>query len=489
MRAHHHGEPASLPGMADTMHATVHSLPSGQLTTTYPPLRPLLDEAVAQLVQESPVVLHELVEQYGSPLNLVWPHLLGDNARKLTDVLRRHGVRHEVFYGAKVNKSQAFIHAAVQAGIGVDVSSLHEAADALQAGADPGRLCATGPAKTRAFHELLIAQGALVSIDSRQELQDLEDCLRPGPPSRPARVLLRYRPVASGSSRFGIGPQELQDCLQRLAERQGTVAFEGFHFHLGGYEVGPRVQAIRELLPWVREARRAGLAPRMLDIGGGLPIRYVDAAAYASFLAAQDGGHYRHGKVPASFYPYGGPMDASTWLAHLLASPCADGLDVAACLRGADLTLAIEPGRSLVDQAAISVFRVTRTKPLAPGRCVVLVEGSSFSACETWFSSEFLVDPLHVPAACPQPQGAPPATCHAYIAGHSCLDDDVLTHRWIHFARTPQRGDLLVYANTAGYQMDMLENEFHRHPMPRRIAVTRTAAGGMAFSPDDNRTE
>jgi diaminopimelate decarboxylase len=227
----------------------------------------------------------------------------------------------------------------------------------------------------------------------------------------------------------------------------------------------------------------------MLDIGGGLPIRYVDAAAYASFLAAQDGGHYRHGKVPASFYPYGGPMDASTWLAHLLASPCADGLDVAACLRGADLTLAIEPGRSLVDQAAISVFRVTRTKPLAPGRCVVLVEGSSFSACETWFSSEFLVDPLHVPAACPQPQGAPPATCHAYIAGHSCLDDDVLTHRWIHFARTPQRGDLLVYANTAGYQMDLLENEFHRHPMPRRIAVTRTAAGGMAFSPDDNRTE
>ena len=98
MRAHHHGEPASLPGMADTVHATVHSLPSGQLTTTYPPLRPLLDEAVAQLVQESPVVLHELVEQYGSPLNLVWPHLLGDNARKLTDVLRRHGVRHEFFY-------------------------------------------------------------------------------------------------------------------------------------------------------------------------------------------------------------------------------------------------------------------------------------------------------------------------------------------------------------------------------------------------------
>ena len=214
MRAHHHGEPASLPGMADTVHATVHSLPSGQLTSTYPPLPPLLDDAVAQLVQESPVVLHELVEQYGSPLNLVWPHLLGDNARKLTAVLRRHGVRHEVFYGAKVNKSQAFIHAAVQAGIGVDVSSLHEAADALKAGADPARLCATGPAKTRAFHELLIAQSALVSIDSRQELQDLEDCLRPGPPSRRAtrrrctsRPLSGTRPRHPARSGIGATPR------------------------------------------------------------------------------------------------------------------------------------------------------------------------------------------------------------------------------------------------------------------------------------------
>jgi diaminopimelate decarboxylase len=233
MRAHHHGEPASLPGMTDTVHA-VHSLPSGQLTTTYPPLTPLLDEAVAQLVQESPVVLHALVERYGSPLNLVWPHLLANNARKLTETLRRNGVRHEVFYGAKVNKSHAFIHAAVQAGVGVDVSSFHEATDALNAGADPARLCATGPAKTRVFHELLVAQGALISIDSRQELHDLEDCLNSRPPSSPARVLLRYRPVASGSSRFGMGPPELQDCLHWLAGHRGTINFEGFHFHLGG---------------------------------------------------------------------------------------------------------------------------------------------------------------------------------------------------------------------------------------------------------------
>ncbi len=30
---------------------------------------------------------------------------------------------------------------------------------------------------------------------------------------------------------------------------------------------------------------------------------------------------------------------------------------------------------------------------------MVFVEGSSFSACETWFASEFLVDPILLPAA------------------------------------------------------------------------------------------
>jgi diaminopimelate decarboxylase len=73
----------------------------------------------------------------------------------------------------------------------------------------------------------------------------------------------------------------------------------------------------------------------------------------------------------------------------------------------------------------------------------------------------------------------------SWIAGHSCLDEDVITNRWLRFASTPRAGDLLVYANTAGYQMDLLENEFHRHPMPRRVCVKYGVDGGMTISPDD----
>lgn len=470
------------------------------------PLKPMLDATIARLVEASPDLLVQLVERYGSPLHLVWPQNLVRNVEAFRAVLNAHGLRHQIFYGAKVNKSQALVCAAVKAGAGVDVSSIHEWRDAISAGADPQHLCATGPAKTRDFHAELIAGNALISIDSSEELQNLKACLRESGNSQEARktqkarILLRFRPSLSRTSRFGMGADELLRCLRQLSQDSAQLAFEGFHFHLGGYAHETRAQALRELIPHVETARALGLQPKTIDIGGGMPIRYVDSDDYEAFLRAQHSSHYRNARVPEAFYPYGGRLDAFQWLNRFLESPSGHkDLSIAACFKAEDIALAIEPGRSLADQAAISVFRVTRVKPLAEGH-VIFVEGSSFSACETWFSSEFLQDPILVPAS-----NAPTASTtasteeaggaglssvfRAYIAGHSCLDDDVLTNRLIGFDRVPRAGDLLVYGNTGGYQMDLLENEFHRHPMPRRVAVHCNAAGGFDFSPDDPREQ
>jgi len=478
------------------------------------PLKPMLDAAIARLVEESPDLLAQMVARFGSPLHLVWPQNLERNVESFRAVLNAHGLRHLIFYGAKVNKSQALVRAAVEAGAGVDVSSIHEWRDAISAGADPQHVCATGPAKTRDFHAELIASNALISIDSSEELQNLKACLRESGHSQKAhktqkaRILLRFRPSLSRTSRFGMGADELLRCLRQLSQDSAQLAFEGFHFHLGGYAHETRAQALRELIPHVEAAWALGLQPMIIDIGGGMPIRYVDSDDYEAFLRTQHGSHYRNARVPEAFYPYGGRLDAFQWLNRFLESSSGHkDLSIAAYFRAEGIALAIEPGRSLADQAAISVFRVTRVKALAEGH-VVFVEGSSFSACETWFSSEFLQDPILVRAstastAPTELTGATattasteeaggvglPSIFRAYIAGHSCLDDDVLTNRLIGFDRVPRAGDLLVYGNTGGYQMDLLENEFHRHPMPRRIAVHCNAAGGFDVSPDDPREQ
>ena len=447
-------------------------------------LRPILGPESDRLIESRDTLL-ALAQTYGSPLHIVFPEVLKRNVEAFRAVLRRHEIDHEILYGAKVNKSLSLVRAAVEANIGVDVSSLYEMRDALRAGIDPTRLCATGPAKTRVFHMALVANHALVSVDSVEELRDLEAVAREIGPDRPVRVLLRYRPHVAASHRFGMTDDELLLCLDRIAHMPGVFLFEGFHFHLSGYRHESRAAAVRELVPFVDAARAMGLAPRFIDIGGGMPVQYVEHAHYEAFLHAHDDRHYRNGKRPASFYPYGGAIGADQWLDRFLTSPCGDGKSIAAYLNANALTLAIEPGRSLADQTALSVFRIARVKSMAANEAVIFVEGSSFSACETWFGSEFLVDPLLVPAR--REPGVDAAATRCWIAGHSCLDEDVITNRWLSFARAPRAGDLLVYANTAGYQMDLLENEFHRHPMPRRVSVTYDAAGGMTISPDDRR--
>lgn len=442
-----------------------------------PPLTPLLDPLVERVIRDTPECLHALVARHGSPLNIVWPHTVAGNVARMRCALSAECVDHAIFYGAKANKSQALIKAAVAAGVGVDVSSAAEFEDAVRAGAGAARICATGPAKTAPFLRQLAEAGALVAVDSLEELDDLVALL--GPAGR-ARVLLRYRPRSAGRTRFGMAADTVLEGLRRVARAGARVAFEGFHLHLSGYDYESRAVAIAEVAALVEAAAGLGLPARLIDIGGGLPVRYVAPEAYAHYLAEQGPEHYGTGRVPGGFYPYGSALTAADWIAGLLRAPCR-GTTVAGYLRSAGLQLALEPGRSLVDQAAISLFRVIRTKPIGDGTAIVFVEGSSFSACETWFASEFLVDPILLPAGAKRPDAAP---LRASIAGHSCLDGDVVSHRLLAFDSAPQAGDLLIYANTAGYQMDLLENEFHRHPMPARLVAGPSPDGAFIFVRD-----
>lgn len=443
-------------------------------------LKPLIDLVIATLINHFPSILSDLVKQHGSPLNLVWPHAFELNTKALQTVLKQHNVRHAIFYGAKANKSQSMLGAAANSGIGVDVSSIHELEAALRAGTPAAKICATGPAKTSVFHQALISAGSLICVDSLEEFDHLQTMIESLRHFAKARVLLRYRPESCQKSRFGMGFEDVLECLQRLTRQPETFHFEGFHFHLGGYGFESRVQAFREVTGFIEAAREMGLDPRMIDIGGGLPVRYVEPQAYRRFLQNDNKpDHYYNHVVPDSYYPYGSELTAPQWLTLFLEADHSPGLSIANYLNIQKITLALEPGRSLVDQAAISLFRVTRTKKLADNKVVIFVEGSSFSACETWFSSEYLVDPILIST-----NELPPTPTQAYIAGHSCLDDDVITHRLINFGTTPHAGDLLIYVNTAGYQMDLLENEFHRHPLPRRLMATCCTEGNYAFSPD-----
>ncbi|WP_336215585.1 hypothetical protein [Nonomuraea sp. LPB2021202275-12-8] len=65
--------------------------------------------------------------------------------------------------------------------------------------------------------------------------------------------------------------------------------------------------------------------------------------------------------------------------------------------------------------------------------------------------------------------GGPFESC---VGGASCLEPDMLTWRRIALPGRPGAGDLLVYPNTAGYQMDSNESRFHELPLPPKVVIT-----------------
>lgn len=61
----------------------------------------------------------------------------------------------------------------------------------------------------------------------------------------------------------------------------------------------------------------------------------------------------------------------------------------------------------------------------------------------------------------------------ASVAGNLCLEQDMITWRKIKFDTIPEKGDLLIYYNTAGYQMDSNESEFHKIPLVKKYVVKK----------------
>lgn len=431
-------------------------------------LTPLLNDEIRAFIYTTPEKLTAYVKKYGSPLNLIWPENLHNNLTALRTALQQLH-RHLIFYAVKVNKSQALLESAAKSGSGADVSSLYEMRAARKSGIPYSKICASGPSKTSIFLTDLITHDACISIDSTEEFEEIKALIAHIQPAHQVRVLLRYRPSFLPISRFGMKSEDLSLCLDKLASLKKQCHFLGFHFHLSGYDCKTRIEAIRELHPMITRAQSLGIKAQIMNIGGGLPVQYVDQHKYQAYLKEHSPADYDHKKPPLSFYPYGGELNGAQWLSRLLLHSYKADFSLADYFNQQKLTLALEPGRSLVDQCAITVFRVTRVKLLSRDRWVIFVEGSSFSACETWFSSEFLVDPVLIAE-----QAGPHRTClscQAFIAGHSCLDEDIISHRFIHFPMLPQAGDFLVYSNTAGYQMDLLENRFHRHPVPQHISL------------------
>jgi ornithine decarboxylase len=205
------------------------------------------------------------------------PFLILDNAI-VRDKLRRFRAampRVRPHYAVKANPDRRVVKALAQEGCGFEIASIAELDLLLELGVDAATVLYSNPVKARESIAYAAARGvAWYVVDSVDELRRVHEI------RADAKTYLRVATPNIGSDwplsgKFGAGAGEVREIIQTAAKLGADLA--GVTFHAGSQCRNPenwRVGIERSRMAFEAMAK-AGLRPRMLDIGGGFPVRHV----------------------------------------------------------------------------------------------------------------------------------------------------------------------------------------------------------------------
>ncbi|MGC9497460.1 Y4yA family PLP-dependent enzyme [Streptomyces sp. WG7] len=464
-----------------------------------------MDQPLASLLGAAPF-LHSLVDALGSPLNVLLPETVAANAERFRAVYRRHHLAGRVYFAHKANRSSALLRrlaAEDPVAVGVDVASLAELRHALSCGFTGDRVMATGP-KDPEFLWLAARVGATVNLDSLRELEQLAGLVREYGLGR-VDVLVRLSGFESTAghggtgtrmlsrrSRFGTPVRDVEALLAAVERHADAVALTGLAYHLDTTGLEEKGRALEQCVLLMDTCRARGLAPRAIDIGGGFGVGYVaDAEEWERWTTAlseavlggrppltwrghgyglrNEGGTVRGA---LALYPGHRPNAGPGYLDELLSLPAPVlGRGPGTLLLEHLHDLHIEPGRSLVDQCGLSLARVLDVRRTDEGPASYLVRLGMNAGDVSLEEHGVLVDPVLLPHGEPGKDDEGPVGVH--LVGNLCLEADLITRRLVFLPRLPRAGDLLAFANTAGYAMDFHAHHAQRQPLARTVAVEK----------------
>ena len=205
------------------------------------------------------------------------PFLILDNAI-VREKLRRFRAampRVRPHYAVKANPDRRVLEALQQEGCRFEIASTAELDLLASLGVRAAEVFFSNPVKSRQSIGYAAARGVeWYVVDSVDELRRLHES------KVDAKAYLRIATPNIGSDwplsgKFGAGPGETREVIQTAARLGADLA--GVTFHAGSQCRNPEnwrvgIEKARALFDSMTEA---GLKPRMLDIGGGFPVRHV----------------------------------------------------------------------------------------------------------------------------------------------------------------------------------------------------------------------
>lgn len=435
------------------------ALVNPQRVHSLPPLTPRTFDWVEGLLADADAC-HDLLETFGSPVNVLNPAPMKANIDELVAAGEAMGVETKVFYARKANKALVFADMVRDTGHGVDVASENELRQVLERGMPGERIICSAAIKPDVMLTLAMDHGVVVSVDTRAEYDRIAELAAAAGKQAAVAPRLAPDPDTMPPTRFG---ERRADWAAHLATPHGAVQVVGVHAHLHGYAAADRTAALRECMQLVDTLRAAGHAPEFIDIGGGVPMRYLEREhewrAYQAAITAQRDGYatpFTWKSDPlGNTYPYWQEPTRGPWLTQVLGNGVAEGM------RERGLRLHLEPGRSLLDGCGIILARVMFAKTRSDGLPLVGL-AMNRTQCRTT-SDDYLTDPYLVKRT---PEGE---ELEAFLVGAYCIEDELILRRKIRFPQGVSAGDIVAIPNAAGYFMHILESASHQIPLAKNV--------------------
>jgi diaminopimelate decarboxylase len=386
----------------------------------------------------------ELAREQGTALYVMDEASIRNQLREYVRWTTYHWPDVDVVYAGKAFMSVAMLQIVASEGCSLDVSSGGELAFATRAGFPMERVYVHGNDKTpRELAECLEAGVGRVVVDSFEELERLSAMAVERGMAQ--RVLVRVTPgihadthsyIATGAedSKFGFGLNEglAMRAITRAIDLPG-LDFEGLHMHIGSQIFALRSfsAAIERMVGFMREIREStGVAVRMLDTGGGLGIKY----------GLPD--------EPSTVKDYGKVI--------------VDGIKEECEKHGLTVPrMAVEPGRSIVANAGVTLYTVGVVKQIPGIRTYVAVDGGMSDNIRT-----SLYDARY--EAIVANKADEPRSIVVTIAGKHCESGDIVVKDAP--LQPVEDGDVIAVLATGAYCQSLSSN-YNKQVRPGTVLV------------------
>lgn len=389
----------------------------------------------------------ELAKRYGTPLYVMSEDEIRRVCRSYQSSFQKYyGGRGRPIYASKAFCCKEIYRVVLSEGLDVEVVSGGELYTALQAGVPGEKIHFQGNNKSSQEIALAVENGVgdLVA-DNPQELERIERIA--GEKGVRVPVSLRITPgidahthdfIRTGQidSKFGV---DLESGGALAAVKRALVLphleLRGLHCHIGSQilETEPFVHAAEVMLDFMAQIKaECGVELGVLNLGGGFGIHYTQ----------------RDDAIPYERY-----MEAVSQAVH---GRCAR-------LGLATPEIYLEPGRSVVGEAGVTLYTVGTIKEIPGVRNYVSIDGGMFENPRyALYQSDYTCLLAN--------KAREPADYIATVAGKCCESGDLIQENTP--IQSPEEGDILAVLSTGAYNYSMASN-YNRNPRPACVMVAQ----------------